>query len=131
MSKFWLTVGLTNNIGVSNFRIQEIEKVLAIAKHKPVINQAEFHAYCQTPNLAKYLSDNDILFGTYGPLTPLVAKNDGPVTPVVDELAKKYGKTPAQVASRSENPNVGDSFAVVISTTPVFHYIEFESTTTK
>jgi len=106
LSKFWLTVGLTKNIGVSNFRIQEIEKVLAIAKHKPVINQGEFHSYCQTPNLARYLADNDILFATYGPLTPLVAKKDGPVTPVVEELANKYGKTPAQVDSRAEDPNV-------------------------
>ena len=97
---------MTKNVGVSNFRIQEIEKILAVAKHKPIINQGEFHAYCQTPNLARYLAENDILFATYGPLTPLVAKKDGPVTPVVDELAKKYSKTPAQVPCLDENSNV-------------------------
>jgi diketogulonate reductase-like aldo/keto reductase len=41
-----------------------------------------------------------------GPLTPLVAKRDGPVTPVVKELAKKYGKTPAQVDSQAEDPDI-------------------------
>ena len=98
-----LIAGLAKNIGVSNYRIAEVKRVLAIAKYKPVINQAEYHAYCQTPNLAKFLADNDILFGTYGPLTPLVAKKDGPVTPVVESLAKKYGKSPAQVPTSYHN----------------------------
>lgn len=32
--------GLVREIGVSNYRISDLEKTLAIAKHRPVINQA-------------------------------------------------------------------------------------------
>lgn len=31
--------GVLKSIGVSNFRPQDLEEVLAIAKHKPVVNQ--------------------------------------------------------------------------------------------
>jgi diketogulonate reductase-like aldo/keto reductase len=89
---------LAKNIGVSNFSSSHIDRILAIAKYKPVVNQGEHHVYCQTPKLSKYLADHDILFATYGPLTPLVAQKDGPVTPVVESLAQKYGKTSAQVS---------------------------------
>jgi diketogulonate reductase-like aldo/keto reductase len=93
--------GLAKNIGVSNFSSSHIDRILAVAKHKPVVNQGEHHVYCQTPNLAKYLAAHDIIFATYGPLTPLVAMKDGPVTPVVESLAQQYGKTSAQVSISS------------------------------
>jgi len=53
----------------------------------------------QQPKLHKYLSDNDILLEAYGPLTPITAKAGGPVTAVIEKIAKKEGKTPAQVST--------------------------------
>ncbi|SCZ95779.1 BZ3500_MvSof-1268-A1-R1_Chr8-1g09793 [Microbotryum saponariae] len=35
--------GLVKSIGVSNYRIQDLEKTLAVAKDRPVVNQIEFH----------------------------------------------------------------------------------------
>jgi diketogulonate reductase-like aldo/keto reductase len=35
--------GKLKSIGVSNFRPQDFEKLLKVCKHKPVINQLEFH----------------------------------------------------------------------------------------
>jgi diketogulonate reductase-like aldo/keto reductase len=36
-------LGLTREIGVSNFEIVDLEKLLKIAKIKPVVNQIELH----------------------------------------------------------------------------------------
>jgi hypothetical protein len=88
---------LAKNIGLSNFRIVDIERILKIAKHKPVINQIEFHPYLQQPKLCAYLAENDILLSAYAPLVPLTTKTDGPLTPVVEKIAKNASKTPAQV----------------------------------
>jgi len=53
----------------------------------------------QQPNLHKYLAEHDILLEAYGPLTPITTKPDGPVTAVIEKIAKKEGKTPAQVTN--------------------------------
>ena len=62
-----------------------------------MINQIEFHPYLQQKKLLQYLAENDILFEAYGPLAPLTSKKDGPLTAVIEKIAKNEGKTPAQV----------------------------------
>ena len=37
--------GLAKAIGVSNFRVEDIERILKIAKVKPMVNQVELHPY--------------------------------------------------------------------------------------
>jgi diketogulonate reductase-like aldo/keto reductase len=90
-------VGLAKNIGVSNFRIADLERVIKIAKYKPVVNQIEFHPYLQQNKLLSFLAENDIIVEAYAPLAPLSAKKDGPLTAVIERIAKTEGKTPAQV----------------------------------
>ena len=46
-------LGLTKYIGVSNFRIADIERVLKICKIKPVVNQIEINPYLRTYNFAQ------------------------------------------------------------------------------
>jgi diketogulonate reductase-like aldo/keto reductase len=82
---------------VSNFRIGDIERILKIAKYKPVVNQIEFHPYLQQNKLPKFHAENDILTEAYAPLAPLTSKKDGPLTAVIEKIAKKERKTPAQV----------------------------------
>src|ERR1700694_2167762 len=84
-----LTTGLAKNIGVANFRIVDLERVLKIAKHKPVVNQIEFHPYLQQNKLRQYLSEHDIIPCAYSPLMPLTTKKDGPLTAVIEKIAKK------------------------------------------
>jgi diketogulonate reductase-like aldo/keto reductase len=92
-----LIAGLARNIGVSNFRIVDLERILKIAKYKPVINQIEFHPYLQQHKLTRFLADNDILLEAYAPLVPISTKSDGPLTAVLDKISQKIGKTPAQI----------------------------------
>jgi diketogulonate reductase-like aldo/keto reductase len=88
---------LAKNIGVSNFRIADLERILKIAKHKPVVNQIELHPYLQQNKLRQFHAENDILTEAYAPLAPLTSKKDGPLTAVIEKIAEKEGKTPAQV----------------------------------
>ena len=63
-----------------------------------MVNQIEFHPYLQQNSLRKFHAENDILTEAYAPLVPLTTKSDGPLTAVVDRIAEKEGKTPAQVS---------------------------------
>lgn len=100
--------GKAKAIGVSNFRVEDLERVLKIAKVKPAVNQIEFSAYLQnqSPGIYKYAQDNDILLEAYSPLGPIIAQlkdesgTELPLTPVLKELAAKYGKTEAQILLR-------------------------------
>ena len=56
------------SIGVSNFQIHHLENLLKKAKVRPVMNQVECHPLLSQVPLQKYLTDNDILMTSYGPL---------------------------------------------------------------
>ncbi|CAF1320612.1 unnamed protein product [Didymodactylos carnosus] len=90
-----LQSGKVKNIGVSNFRLQDVEELLSFAKVKPCVNQIEFHPYvnAQSKELLEYCKKNKILIASYAPLASIIYHKDGPVDPIIEELAKKYGKS--------------------------------------
>ncbi|EJT96808.1 oxidoreductase [Dacryopinax primogenitus] len=92
-------MGLGRSIGVSNFQAGELERILKVARYKPVVNQLEFHpyAYAQLRPVLKLQEEHGILTESYGGLTPLTKKTDGPVNAVLVELAAKIGGTQTQV----------------------------------
>lgn len=97
--------GKAKTIGVSNFRVEDLERIHAIAKVKPAINQIEFNPYLQnqSPGIYKYAQDHGILLQAYTPLGPVIAGSkdeNAPLTPILAELGAKYNKTPAQIILR-------------------------------
>lgn len=64
---------------------------------QPVVNQVELHPYLQQPELSAFHKTHGVLTSSYGPLTPLVHAKGGPLDPLLNQLAKKYDKTPEQV----------------------------------
>lgn len=95
--------GKAKAIGVSNFRVEDLEKVFETAEIKPMVNQIEFSAYLQnqSPGIVKFCQENDILVEGYSPMGVFLPVNkNGPLLPLFDELAKKYKKTPAQINLR-------------------------------
>lgn len=97
--------GKAKAIGVSNFSIEDLERIEKIATVKPAVNQIEFNPYLQnqTPGIFKYAQEKGILLQAFSPLGPLTAaaKDDSaPLTPVLEKLAEKYSKTPAQILLR-------------------------------
>ncbi|XP_014291815.1 aldo-keto reductase family 1 member B1 [Halyomorpha halys] len=95
-------LGLTKSIGLSNFNHKQIQKVLDIAKIKPVNNQVECHPYFNQSKLIEFCSKNDITVTAYGPLgSPYRPLRPGATTlledPVVKTLSEEYKKSPAQI----------------------------------
>jgi len=92
--------GLARSIGVSNYLVEHLEPIVADAKHKPVVNQVEYHPYLQHGDLLAWHREHGIAVEAYGPLTAITKVPGGPVDPVYERLAKKYGVEPGLIALR-------------------------------
>lgn len=87
--------GLVRAIGVSNFEIHHLEDLLADAKVVPVVNQVECHPLLNQLELQKYCESKRIYITAWSPL--MQGNLD---VPLLQDLAAKYGKTPAQIVLR-------------------------------
>jgi diketogulonate reductase-like aldo/keto reductase len=84
------------SIGVSNFEIEHLEKLLKRIDILPHANQIPLWIGRPQIALRKYCQDKGIAIEAYSPLaTGRIFKLER-----LHELAKKYGKTPAQIAIR-------------------------------
>jgi len=95
-----LASGKAKSIGVSNFLKKDLEVILQTAKVRPAINQIEFHPYLQHGDLLEYHKNKDIRLAAYGPLQPIVKASNGPLTPYLEGVAKKYAVNPGEVLLR-------------------------------
>ncbi|GAA3185485.1 aldo/keto reductase [Lentilactobacillus kefiri] len=88
--------GMAKAIGVSNFMPKHLDALLKTAKVKPMVNQIFVNPSDMQPATVEYNDDHDILTEAYSPLgTGGVFK-----IPELEPIARKYGKTPAQVVLR-------------------------------
>ncbi|GAM83640.1 hypothetical protein ANO11243_016280 [Dothideomycetidae sp. 11243] len=92
--------GLTKSIGVSNFLPEHLSAILETAKIPPAINQIEFHAYLQRPELLAFHKQHGIATAAYGPLTPVTKAAPGPVDDYLAALSKKYAVNPGEILLR-------------------------------
>jgi len=89
--------GKARTIGVSNYLIPHLEELLPTAEILPAVNQIEFHPYLQSKTLHDYCRARDIRLTAWSPLMQA-----GPLLrdPVLTGIARKHGKTIAQVILR-------------------------------
>jgi len=96
-------LGLAKEIGISNFEPEDIEKLLKIAKIKPVVNQIELHPniYEASKPVIEYCKANHITIEGYAPLMTIgrgASKlSDTSLPGLVNDIASKYSVTPAQI----------------------------------
>ncbi|MNK95942.1 2,5-diketo-D-gluconic acid reductase A [compost metagenome] len=88
--------GMARSIGVSNFKIPHLERLLAASEVVPAVNQIELHPYLQQPEMRAFHAVHGIATESWSPL----AKGQIFGDPVIGELAAKYGKSPAQIVIR-------------------------------
>ncbi|KAF2745205.1 Aldo/keto reductase [Sporormia fimetaria CBS 119925] len=93
--------GKARAIGVSNWTIEGLQKLLRFAEVKPAVNQIEIHPFLPNSELVEFCFKNDILPSAY---SPLGSQNQVPSTgekvrtnPTLNEVADRSGHTLAQV----------------------------------
>ncbi|CAG4955143.1 unnamed protein product [Colias eurytheme] len=90
--------GKVNAIGVSNYTIAHLTDFESNHLDLPVVNQVEFHPFCNQADLLQYCKSQYICVQAYCSFGGLsVGSNDLIDHPVVKKLAKSYEATPAQV----------------------------------
>lgn len=92
-------------IGVCNFRISDIELVLASANVPPACNQIENHPYFSQPDVEAFCKEQNIQVVSYSPLgtgtwSDIPTSSKPVVDPVIKEIAEQYEVSPAQVILR-------------------------------
>lgn len=94
--------GLVKSIGVSNFSVQLVLELLTFSRIKPVVNQVEVHPYNTQDLLLRFMKHENILVTAYSPMGSPGGVEEGEDVLLHDklivDLAKKYKKTPAQIA---------------------------------
>ena len=83
-------------IGVSNYDIQDLKELLGNFDITTAVNQVEFHPFLYQQDLLQFCEKNRIQLEAYSPLT----RGERLSHPKLLKLAKKYGKTSAQVLIR-------------------------------
>jgi diketogulonate reductase-like aldo/keto reductase len=85
--------GLSRSIGVSNFTIPLIERLLEKFDVVPAVNQVEFHPFLYQKELLEFCRNKGIQIEAYSP----VAKARFFDHEELQHIAQKHDKTPAQV----------------------------------
>lgn len=97
----FLEDGRVKSIGVANFQEHHLERLLSETSVVPVVNQIELHPAHQRMKLREFNARHSIATMAWSPLggNPFGYGNvlDNPI---IESIASKYGKTPAQVIIR-------------------------------
>ena len=88
--------GRVRSIGVSNFRAEDLDRVIAATGVVPAVNQIELHPRFQQRALRAFHEKHGIRTESWSPLGQGQVLED----PVIAEIGRKYDKTPAQVVIR-------------------------------
>ncbi|XP_036399450.1 1,5-anhydro-D-fructose reductase [Megalops cyprinoides] len=123
--------GRVKSIGVSNFNIPQLERLLSVAKVPPAVNQVELHPYLVQSELIQFCRERNIALTAYSPFgspgrppelhrgatDPEKLLED----PVVQTVAKKHRRSPAQVLLRY---HVQQGIAVIPKSVKPNHILE-------
>jgi 2,5-diketo-D-gluconate reductase A len=92
-----LSDGRVRSIGVSNFEIPHLQRLMAETDVTPAINQVELHPQFPQEELREFHAEHGILTESWGPL----GQGKGLLEdPSIVEVARRKDRTPAQVVLR-------------------------------
>jgi 2,5-diketo-D-gluconate reductase A len=88
--------GRARSVGVSNFLVEHLERIIDTTGTVPAVNQIELHPLLPQAELREYHSRRGIVTEAWSPL----AKGQLLGDPVIREIASAHRRTPAQVILR-------------------------------
>lgn len=91
--------GRVRSIGVSNFTMAHLETIAHDTGVVPVVNQVELHPHFQQVELRAFHDENAIVTTCWSPLGRGGVGSDLG-DPVIADIARKHGKSPAQIILR-------------------------------
>jgi 2,5-diketo-D-gluconate reductase A len=88
--------GGARSIGVSNFRVEDLERLEREAEKRPTVNQIELHPRLQQDELRAWHADHDVATEAWSPLAQGELLRDG----TIETVAAHHDRTPAQAILR-------------------------------
>jgi diketogulonate reductase-like aldo/keto reductase len=88
--------GQIRAIGVCNFLITHLKRLMENSRIKPMVNQFEFHPELVQPELLNFCRENQIQPEAWRP----IMKGRVNEIELLQELAEKYQKSPVQIVLR-------------------------------
>jgi diketogulonate reductase-like aldo/keto reductase len=99
-----LADGRVRAIGVSNFMPEHLQRLLTAASVVPAVNQIELHPYFQQRAVQRVDAEHGILTQAWSPIGGITAYRAAGQNafddPILKEIARQHGKSPAQVMLR-------------------------------
>ncbi|CAA0836247.1 NAD(P)-linked oxidoreductase superfamily protein [Striga hermonthica] len=91
---------LVRDIGICNFSMKKLDKLLSFAEIKPSVCQMEMHPGWRNDKMLEACKKNNIHVTAYSPLGSQEGGRDLIHDPIVEKVAKKLNKSPGQVLVR-------------------------------
>jgi 2,5-diketo-D-gluconate reductase A len=88
--------GRARSIGVSNFQPHHLRRLHTECEIPPAANQIEVHPYFTQDDVRSFCGEHQIAVEAWAPLARGAVADD----PTINSIARKVGKTPAQVVLR-------------------------------
>jgi diketogulonate reductase-like aldo/keto reductase len=89
--------GQCRSIGLSDITLEKLREIVAVARIRPAVVQVESHPYLPEWDLLDFCREQGIVVQAFAPLghsmEPKIVDD-----PVIADIARRIGKTPAQVA---------------------------------
>ena len=97
-----LADGKVRAIGVSNFMVEHLTRLIDVVQVVPAVNQIEVHPYFQQRAVQDLAAEHGMLTQAWSPIGGITFYRDGEHTstledPTIVEIAEAHGKSPAQV----------------------------------
>jgi 2,5-diketo-D-gluconate reductase A len=88
--------GRTRTIGVSNFRVEDLERLETETEVRPTVNQIELHPRLQQAELRAWHADHGVITEAWSPLAQGELLDDE----TIGAIAERHGRTSAQAVLR-------------------------------
>jgi 2,5-diketo-D-gluconate reductase A len=88
--------GRARSIGVSNFQPHHLRRIHQECEITPAVDQIEVHPYLTQDDVRGFCAEHQITVEAWSP----IARGNALGDPTIDDIARRYGKTPAQVILR-------------------------------